>query len=218
MAYGSSTLTTSCGFSKQALIGVVIAGVVFVIMCYLRCRQPRPRRAVRLSQVPLDGTGRQSSYPPKPYNAPAVGGYLPYYQATPPAPLPVPMPQYPPRGYDTCHNYSASQSTARTIPEPIAPTRAPSSVISRPISSHDTTSHSLRSSVRRGDPIAIVPLSPSSPPPRSPSVAIPPASAPSPRPSGAIQLPSAARPFALSPIHTGISNNIDEPPPAYTPV
>lgn len=221
-----------------------MALVIFLAICSVCLgRRVRAQRAARLSRVPYDGMGaRRFSNPPKPPSVPLPGGYPMYHQATSPAPPHAYIPQYPPCGYDTYHGRSRPQSTAYAIPEPTAPVsptsmRAPSNTLRRPISTLDTTSYSLRSSARREEPTSIVPLPssspspplphstqtnvieplPSSPPPRSPSVALAPASVHSPLLSGATAPLNAARPSTLTPMRTGTSN-IEEPPPAYTPI
>ncbi|KAH0838750.1 hypothetical protein J3R83DRAFT_7115 [Lanmaoa asiatica] len=228
----SSAMGVGCVLSRPAVIGIAVGvGVLLILLtAYLRRRRLQ-RRVVLPSRVPYDGVGRRSSNLLKQYNAPVPGYYPTYYQATPPAPPPVHIPQYPPRGYDTYYSYSQSKATAPASPVLM---RTPSSIPSRPISSPDTTSFS-RSSVHRDEPITTVPSAPSpalphstqrnvaeshlpsSPPPRSSSVAIPPASPTSPPPANDIPPLNAARPFALAPMHTGTSNNIGEPPPVYTP-
>ncbi|KAF8555942.1 hypothetical protein OG21DRAFT_787733 [Imleria badia] len=246
------SLTTSCDntvFSQQNVVAIVVTVVVFSLAIagvWLRRRRRLRTRTTQLRQIPYNGMRNQSLNRPKPPSAPAPIGYPVYYQATPPAPPHAHIPRYPPRGYDTSHRNSQSQwpssSNLRPISESVGPvspvsTRAPSSVTSRPISSFDTATPSLRSSVRRDEPIASVPRSlaaqssaslrsaqrnvvepPRSPPPpspqtRSPSVVIPPPA------SGAIPPSNPTRPFALSPMHTGATNsNIDEAPPPYTPI
>jgi len=239
------------GLSQPTLIGIIAACAalaLFLGICGLYLRRRRVRqRATQLPRISYDQTSKLSSNP----YAPVLSGYPVYHQAASPS---LHVPRYPPQGYDTRHSNSHSQwpssSNVYTIPEQVTPVspaslRAPSGVTSRPISSFDTTSLPLRSSVRRDDPITNVSL-PSSPPlsasprspqrnvvespllslspsplPRSPSVATPPPSSPpAPHPSGAIPPPKTTRPVVLAPMDTGTtsSNNVYEAPPAYTPI
>ena len=224
---------------------ITVVLVIFVAICSARLRRRRLRNRVRLSNVPFDGLMTiRSSNAPKPCRAPVPGGSV-YYQTTSLAPPPVQIPQYPPRGYDTYHNHLRSQgvppSPIRTVPPPTAPVspvsmRAPSGTSSRPISSLDTTPLSLRPSVHRNESTTSMPTSPSSlsspvsprstqrnvaesslpPLPSSPPLRSPP---PAVSPPQSHQPVNPAPPFALTSMHTGTSyNNMDEPPPAYTPV
>lgn len=227
---------------KNSDITTVVVFTLVIGGAFLRRRRFRAR-TVQLRRISYDGLRNQSLNQPKPSGAPVPAGYPVYYQATPPAPPPAHIPQYPPQGYDTYQRNSRSQwpssSNLRPIPGPVAPVspispRAPSSVTSRPISSLEP---SLRSSVRQDESITSAPRSPAapsspssrsaqrnvvesplSPPPPSPQTRGPSAMIPPPA-SGAIPSSNTTRPFALSPMNTGVSNNnIDEAPPPYTPI
>ncbi|KAF8139708.1 hypothetical protein EV363DRAFT_307210 [Boletus edulis] len=209
---------------------------------YLR-RRRRLRQST--SQLPYNRVGNRAPHLRKPSSVPVPSSYSVYYQATPSSPA-AHIPQYPPRGYDTHHSNSqlqwGSPSNAYRKPEPVVPVSpvfplAPSGITSRPISSLDTVPPSLRSSVRQDQSttrvartpdasslasprstqrdIVEAPLSPqhTSSSSRSRSVASPPAASAATPPS------NTPRPFALSPTHTGATNNhSDDPPPAYTPI
>ncbi|KAG6373171.1 hypothetical protein JVT61DRAFT_6789 [Boletus reticuloceps] len=228
---------------RTVIIAVGVGFVLFFVICVAYLRRRRLRQ--RTSQLPYNRAGNQASHLRKPSGVPVPSGYSVYYQAAPSYPA-AHIPQYPPRGYDTRHSNSqlqwASSSNALRKPEPVVPVSpvfplAPSAVTSRPISSLDTAPPSLRSSVRQDQSttrvartpdassiasprstqsdIVEAPLSPqhTSSSSRSRLVASIPA-------ASAATLPSnTPRPFALSPTHTGATNNRgDDPPPAYTPV
>ncbi|KAG6369797.1 hypothetical protein JVT61DRAFT_13568 [Boletus reticuloceps] len=227
-------------FPKKSSEIITVGLVLFFVICVTYLRRRRLRQ--RTSQLPYNRAGNQASHLRKPSGVPVPSGYSVYYQAAPSYPA-AHIPQYPPRGYDSNSQLQwASSSNAHRKPEPVVPVSpvfplAPSGVTSRPISSLDTAPPSLRSSVRQDQSttrvtrtpdasslasprstqrdIVAAPLSPqhTSSSSRSRLVASPPA-------ASAATLPSnTPRPFALSPTHTGATNNrSDDPPPAYTPI
>ncbi|KAF9235875.1 hypothetical protein BU15DRAFT_77597 [Melanogaster broomeanus] len=180
------------------------------------------------ARVPRDhfGVGRRlSTRPQEPYNRPPLDRYSANpgnYQTTPPNRAHAPWPQYFPPRQQVPPPVESRQHTMPPLPlfpmpEPTVPAstpshlRIPSISVSQSVSPFDSPTPSPSSPVRRAEPVMSTQIPPIRSRTTSPS---PPISSP--------ELPRASlgptSPKPLAPIDTGISTNVDEPPPAYTPI